>query len=70
MQEFPKYVVPHGAHIVRQNDHVSTPNFPVFHVNRADNVVTVLVRNEDEEAFALADPTPKPEEEPKKRWSK
>lgn len=61
---FPKWVQPHESHIVRKEmdgapAHVSAPGFSEVHVNRIDGAVTVLVANEDEEARALADASPK-----------
>lgn len=57
--EFPKWVVPHESRVFRKKsdnapDHVSTPDFENFHVNRVDGSVTVLVKNEDEENIALS----------------
>lgn len=54
---FPKWVAPHANHVQRLGDRLSAPHFHPdhFHVDRSDNV-TVLVRNAEEEAFALADP--------------
>lgn len=56
--EWPKWVKPHESHVVVRRhegapDHVSAPGWEEVHVGR-DGVVTVLVRNEDEEAKALA----------------
>lgn len=62
MHEFPKWVVPHDSHVVRQGEHLSTPHFPDVHVGR-DSVVTVLVHDAEQEAFALADPAFKRDEE-------
>lgn len=53
--EYPKYVKPHPSHIVRHNEHVSCPYFPEFHVDRDTKEVTVMVKDADEEAKALAD---------------
>lgn len=75
--EFPKWVTPDESHIVRQKvegapDHVSTPGWPEYHVNRVDGSVTVLVKDADEEARALAAakaPEPKePEPEAKSKF--
>lgn len=57
--EWPKWIVPHASHVVRTAtgdapDHVSTPAFPEFHVNRATGEVTVLVHDAEDEARALA----------------
>lgn len=57
--DFPKWVIPDASHIVRKQvdgapDHVSTPGFAEFHINRLDGVVTVLVKDAEEEAKALA----------------
>lgn len=65
---YPKWVKPHDSHVVKKEtpgapDHVSTPGFPEFHVNRGDGIVTVLVNDAAEEAKALADVSAKPEEE-------
>lgn len=65
---YPKWVKPHANHVIRKQsagapDHVSTPEFPDFHVNRGDGAVTVLVKNAAEEAKALADPLAKPAEQ-------
>lgn len=52
--EFPKWVVPHDTHVSRDaHGHVSVPLFPGHHVGR-DGVVTVMVKDADEEAKALA----------------
>jgi hypothetical protein len=58
--EWPKWIVPHESHIVRREvegapDHVSTPGYPDFHVNRADGVVTVLVKDEEDEKRATGE---------------
>jgi hypothetical protein len=53
---WPKWIKPHDGHLVRKGDHVSTPHFPTFHVQRGTGEVTVLVKTEEEEAFALSDP--------------
>lgn len=57
--EWPKWVVPHESHVSRIkregfSDHVTAPLWSQFHVNRVDGVVTVLVKDEDEEQKALA----------------
>ena len=53
--DYPRWIVPHESHITQLNN---APNIFVsgfkFDVNRDTNVVTVLVRNETEEARALA----------------
>lgn len=57
--EWPKWVVPHESHVVRQKrgdvEHISTPHFQHHHVNRADGVVTVLAHDAEEEAKAMAE---------------
>ena len=74
--EFPKWVVPHASHIVRQTaqpgesrpgtensllsagdapDHISTPAWTEFSVNRVTGEVMVLVQDAEEEAKALAE---------------
>lgn len=69
--DFPKWVTPHEEHIVRKTmgdgtpDHVSTPLFPDFHVDRVTKAVTVLVKDAEDEARALASPKePKAAEAP------
>lgn len=57
--EWPKWIVPHASHIAHTragaaSDHVSTPAFPDFHVNRVTGEVTVLVHDAEDEARALA----------------
>lgn len=52
--EFPKWVVPHESQVTRTGDHIVTPLFPQFHVNRLDGEVTVMVADATEEARALA----------------
>ena len=59
--DFPKWIECHLGHIVRKRDgegpeHVSTPAFPECHVDRVTGKVTVLVKDEEEEKLALADP--------------
>lgn len=54
MSEYPKWVTPHDRHLVRHGDHISAPSFPELNVGRSDNVVTVLVRDAEQEAFALS----------------
>jgi hypothetical protein len=55
--EFPKWVTPHTNHIVElQGGAKITPQFPEFHVARADGKVTVLVRDANEEKLAVEDP--------------
>jgi hypothetical protein len=44
--------------------HVSTPAWQDFHVNREDGSVTVLVKDAEEEAKALADAQPVEHAEP------
>ena len=53
--DFPRWIVPHDSHVTHLNNapSVFVPGFK-FDVNRDTNVVTVLVRNETEEARALA----------------
>ena len=59
--EYPKWVAPHESHIVRtqrEKDgpfHISTPAFVQSHVHRVTNEVTVLVKDAEEEALALAE---------------
>lgn len=58
--EFPKWVPVHESHVVRKKsefapDHVSTPGWEYFHVNRVDGAVSVLVNDEDEEKRAGAE---------------
>lgn len=66
--EWPKWVVPDESHVSRVKregfpDHVTAPLWSDFHVNRVDGVVTVLVKDEDEEHRALAAAkAPEPEE--------
>jgi hypothetical protein len=53
--DFPRWIVPHSSHVT-QLDHapnIIVPGFK-FDVNRDTGVVSVLVRNETEEARALA----------------
>lgn len=50
---WPAWVVPHESHIVRKKtegapDHVSTPGWEQYHVDRVSGQVTVLAMNEDE----------------------
>jgi len=53
-EEYPKYIKPDASHIhTDAGGHVSVPLFPDHHVDR-DGVVTVLVRDADEEAKALS----------------
>jgi hypothetical protein len=52
-EEFPKWVVPHESHVHQAGDHLSAPLFPDHHVDR-EGKLTVLVRDADEEAKALA----------------
>lgn len=53
--DFPKWVTPHESHVVVQDGgHVVTPLFADFHVSRLDKSVTVLVKDAEEEAKALA----------------
>lgn len=70
VSDFPKWVVASIDHIVMKQDgdgpvHVSTPDFPDFHVNRETKEVTVLVHDEDEEKKAVSgkqSPAPEPHE--------
>ena len=84
--EFPKWVVPHASHIVRQTaqpgdsrpgtensllsageapDHISTPAWTEFSVNRVTGEVMVLVQDAEEEAKALAEHVaPEKQDEP------
>ncbi len=59
MLEYPKYVEPHGDFVVREDGKpVNVPAWPDFHVGR-DGTVTVLVRDENEEALVTgASPVP------------
>lgn len=54
-KEFPKHVEPHASHIHKApgTGHISTPGFSEHHVDRHDKL-TVLVRDAEEEAKALA----------------
>src|SRR5674476_898112 len=57
---WPKWVVPHDSQVQRKKtegapDHVSTPGFTDYHVNRVTGEVTVLVANEDEEKVATGE---------------
>ena len=52
-QEYPKFVEPHGSHVVKTGDHISVPHFSHHHVDR-DGAVTVWVKDAEEEAKALA----------------
>ena len=59
--EWPKWIVPHEAHIVRREvpgsvPHISVPHFPDFHINRHDGSVMVQVKDAAEEEKALAAP--------------
>ena len=54
--EWPKWVAPHPGHIARNVDYLNTPHWPDHHINRSTGEVTVLVRNEEEEARAFAAP--------------
>jgi hypothetical protein len=53
--DFPRWLVPHSSHIVQLDPvpNIVVPGFK-FDVNRDTGAVTVLVRNEVEEARALA----------------
>ena len=58
--EWPKWVKPHDSQIQRKKtegfpDHVSTPGFANYHVNRVNGEVTVLVADEDEEKVAAGE---------------
>jgi len=58
--KYPTWVVAHESQIVRRKvegspDHVSTPGYTDFHVNRADGVVTVLVKDEEDEKRATSE---------------
>src|ERR1035437_9619079 len=58
--EWPKWVVPHDSQIQRKKtegapDHVSTPGFADYNVNRVNGEVMVLVANEDEEKVATGE---------------
>lgn len=60
-EPYPRWVAVHESQVARKvaEDgspiHVSVPNWPSFHVNRADGAVTVMVTNADEEARAQAE---------------
>ena len=54
MNEYPKWVNPHESHLVRKGNHVTTPKFAVWNVNRLNGHVDVLVNDAYEEAFAKA----------------
>ena len=56
--EYPKWVEAHSSHVERRGDVVSTPAFPLFHVNRVGGAVMVLVHDADEEAKATSAPAP------------
>ena len=53
--DFPRWIVPHDSHVMHLNNapNIFVPGFK-FDVNRDTNIVTVYVRNEVEEARALA----------------
>jgi len=58
--EWPKWVVPHDSQIQRKKtegapDHVSTPGFANYHVNRVNGEIMVLVADEDEEKVATGE---------------
>lgn len=57
--EFPKWVKVHDSQIVRQNaqggEHISTPRWPQYVIDRVTQEVRVLVANVEEEAEALRD---------------
>lgn len=54
--EYPKWVKVHTSHIVKSHaEHVSTPAFPTFHIDRVTKDVFVQVADAEEEAKALAD---------------
>jgi hypothetical protein len=58
--EWPKWVVPHDSQIQRKKtegfpDHVSTPGFADYNVNRVNGEVMVLVADEDEEKVATGE---------------
>jgi hypothetical protein len=63
--EFPKWVTPHDSHVVMQGINKITPHFPEFHVDRSDQSVTVMVKDTEEEAKALAAKVEPKAEEPK-----
>jgi hypothetical protein len=53
--EWPKWVLPHASHIVRDAfGNVAVPSFPEFYIRRHDGEVTVLVHDADEEAMAFS----------------
>lgn len=60
-KEFPKFIEPHASHVVKREaphgeapPHVSVPAFTEHHVDR-EGKITVLVRDAEEEAKALAE---------------
>jgi len=59
MQDYPKWVIPHPSHIKETDSGFGmqkiTPEFPEFHINRVDGVLTVLVQDKKHEDFALAE---------------
>jgi hypothetical protein len=52
--EFPKWVTPHASHVVNHGGHTVVPGFAEHHESRGDRAVTVLVKDAEEEAKALA----------------
>lgn len=59
--EYPKWVQPHNSHLTRLVDGRShTKEWTDFHIDR-DGVLKVIVQDEAEEAYALADKNPAPE---------
>lgn len=53
-QHYPRYVEPHLSHIVTIGGQRSTPHFPEFHIDRATDVLSVLVNDAEHEAKAKA----------------
>lgn len=61
--DYPKWVPVHPSQVVRKGDYASTPNWPTFSVDRITRAITVLVKDADEEAKAVADINPPPKVE-------
>ena len=59
-EEYPKWVVAHKSHIhvttwPNGAKHITTPDWPEFHINRIDGIVSVLVNTAEEAARATAE---------------
>lgn len=55
--DYPAWVKVHANHVVRSaTGHVSVPDYPVFHIDRLTQEITVLVEDAADEAKALSDP--------------